>query len=157
MVNYYLKYTELFDFGDRVKSQFLKLNPKNFYRISRYEYSNGDIKSMPGRDSSLIFVIGVFDDIVNCLKLNEVRPEIFLQFVSKILKSGIKSEMIDNMNQFSDIVIPGDKSGKLLFESKIKTNKIYNLKPTPYRTYNLGGIKYIQKIELKGDIIKGLI
>jgi hypothetical protein len=156
-VNYYNRYVELFDFGKRTQAQVVKMNPQNFYRISRYEYSDGDTKTLAGRDASLIFVIGVYEDKINCIKLNEVRPEIFMDWIPTLLKSSIKSEDIDNVEKFSDIVINSDGSGNRLFESKIKQNKIYKQEPRPYRTYNLDGLKYIQQINLKKEIIKGML
>jgi hypothetical protein len=156
-VNYYNRYLSLFEFEKRTQSNYVKMNPKNFYRISKYEYSDGDVKSLVGRDSSLIFVVGVYEDKINCIKLNEVLPEIFIEWVSTILKPDIINEDIDNMKIFSEVVIPSDRSGNVLFNSKIKTNRIYKQKPTPYRTYNLDGLKYIQKINLKKEIIKSLL
>lgn len=156
-VNYYNRYIELFEFGKRTQAQMVKMNPQNFYRISRYEYSDGETKSLVGREASLIFVIGVFDNKINCIKLNEVRPEIFMSWIPTLIKSSIKSEDIDNMEKFSDIIVNSDRSGNVLFETKIKLNKIYKQEPRPYRTYNLDGLKYIQQINLKKEIIKGML
>jgi hypothetical protein len=156
-VNYYIQYVELFEFGKRVQKQFVKMNPQNFYRISRYEYSDGDTKSLVGRDASLIFVIGVYDNKINCIKLNEVKPNIFINFISAIIKNTVKKEDVDNMKMFSDIVIPSNITGNVLFESKIKRNIIYKQEPRPYRTYNLDGLKYIQQIDLKKEIIKEIL
>jgi hypothetical protein len=156
-VNYYNRYVELFDFDKRVQKQFVKMNPRNFYRISRYEYSDGDTKSLAGRDASLIFVIGVFEDKVNCIKLNEVRPELFMKWFPTILKPSIKVEDVDNSTNINDLIITDSISGNKLFESKIKIHPIYKQEPRPYRTYNLDGLKYIQQINLKKDLIKTML
>jgi hypothetical protein len=156
-VNYYLRYKELFEFEKRVQKNYIKTNPRNFYRVSRYEYSDGDVKSLTGTNSSLIFVIGVHDDKVNCIKLNEVRPELFLQWMPTLFKLPITVEDIDNMKLTSDLLVISDLSGNGLFESKIKGKPLYNSNPRPYRTYNLDGLQYIQEIKLKSDILKGMI
>jgi hypothetical protein len=156
-VNYYNRYKDVFNFENRVSSQFVKMNPRNFYRISRYEYSDGDVKSLAGIDSSLIFVIGVFEEKVNCIKLNEVRPEIFMRWFSTILKPSINEGDIDSSTTINDLIITDSISGNKLFESKIKTHPIYKQEPRPYRTYNLDGLKYIQQINLKKDLIKTML
>ena len=55
-VNYYLQYKNTFDFGNRVQRQYLYQNPRNFYRISRYENVDGEVKSLVGNNSSIILV-----------------------------------------------------------------------------------------------------
>lgn len=157
MANYFLQYKTTFDFGNRVTKQFVKQNPRNFYRISRYEYSDGDTKSLVGNESSLVFVIGVFENKVNCIKLNEVRPEVFIRWFPTILKPSLKVEDIDKANSLDEIVIFDSLDGNVLFESKIKTHPIYKQEPRPYRTYNLDGLKYIQQIQLKKEVIKSFI
>jgi hypothetical protein len=156
-VNHYLRYSKLFEFGKRVQKNYLKLNPRNFYRISRYAYADGDVKSLSGNNSSLVFVIGVHDEKVNCIKLNEVSVEIFTRWFPTLLKPTTKAEDVDTMEMTSDLIIEGDRSGKGLFDSKIKGRSIYNANPRPYRTYNLDGLQYIQEIKLKSETIKEML
>lgn len=156
-VNHYLRYVKLFEFGKRVQKGYLKLNPRNFYRVSRYEYADGDVKSLTGNNSSLIFVLGVHDEKVNCIKLNEVELEVFKRWFPTMLKPTIKTEDVDSMEMTSDLIIDGDRSGKTLFESKVKGKTIYNKNPRPYRTYNLDGLQYIQEIKLKTETIKDML
>jgi hypothetical protein len=156
-VNHYLRYTQLFEFGKRVQKNYLKLNPRNFYRISRYAYADGDVKSLSGNNSSLVFVIGVHDEKVNCIKLNEVSVEIFTRWFPTLLKPAITEADVNGIEMTSDLIIESDKSGNGLFESKIKGKSIYNVNPRPYRTYNLDGLQYIQEIKLKSETIKGML
>jgi hypothetical protein len=156
-VNYYNRYVELFDFDKRVQKQFVKMNPRNFYRISRYENIAGETKNLAGRESALVFVIGTFDDKINCIKLNEVLPDVFLEFIKTVISSNTTNEEVENMKMFSDIVRKTDRSGSVLFEEKIKGKRIYRQEPRPYRTYNLDGLKYIQQINLKKDLIKTML
>jgi hypothetical protein len=157
MPNFYLKYKDLFEFGSRVSIQHVKLNPQNFYRISRYETVSGDTKSLVGNESSLIFAIGIFENKVNCIKLNEIRPELFLGWVPTILRPAIKEVDIDEYESTRDIVIKNNITGNNLFESKIRNKPIYNTNPRPYRTYDLSGLKYIQEIKLKKQILKEML
>ena len=156
-MNYTLQYKNLFEFGNRVQRQYLFQNPRNFYKISRYETADGVVKSMIGNDVSFIFVIGVFENKVNCLKLNEIRPELFLRWFPTLIHNSVGLEEIDNMQKTSDIIIFSDRSGNTLFESKIKNKPIYNQTPNPYRTYTLDGIKYMQEIKLKNNILKQIL
>jgi hypothetical protein len=156
-VNYYNRYVELFDFDKRVQKQFVKMNPRNFYRISRYEYSDGETKNLTGRESALVFVIGTFDDKINCIKLNEVLPDVFLKFIKTVIERDLTEGDVDSMKMFSDLIKPTSVDGNSLFEGKIKGKPIYNLTPRPYRTYNLDGLKYIQQINLKKDLIKTML
>lgn len=156
-VNHYLRYVKLFEFGKRVQKGYLKLNPRNFYRVSRYEYADGDVKSLTGNNSSLIFVLGVHDEKVNCIKLNEVELEVFKRWFPTMLKPTIKTEDVDSMEMTSDLIIDSDRSGKTLFESKVKGKTIYNKNPRPYRTYNLDGLQYIQEMKLKSEVLKEMM
>jgi len=156
-VNHYLRYAKLFEFGKRVQKNYLKLNPRNFYRISRYAYADGDVKSLSGNNSSLVFVIGVHDEKVNCIKLNEVSVEIFTRWFPTLLKPAITEADVNGIEMTSDLIIESDKSGNGLFESKIKGKSIYNVNPRPYRTYNLDGLQYIQEIKLKSETIKEML
>jgi len=157
MANYSLQYKNIFDFGKRTTKNIIKNNPRNFYRISKYQYSDGDLKSLSGIDASIIFVIGVFDDKVNCIKLNEINPTVFLAWIPTLLKATLNSEMIDDSEMDSDFIINSDKTGNQLFENKIKNKPIYNVNPRPYRTYNLDGLQYIQQINLKKELLKTMI
>ncbi len=96
-MNYYLQYKNTFDFGNRVQRQYLYQNPRNFYRISRYENVDGEVKSLVGNNSSIIFVIGIYENKVNCIKINEIRPQIFLRWFSTLIKNGITVEDIDKI------------------------------------------------------------
>jgi hypothetical protein len=61
------------------------------------------------------------------------------------------------MKTLDELIIQSDVQGNALFESKIKGKPIYNTNPRPYRTYNMGGLKYIQEVKLKADFLKSLI
>jgi hypothetical protein len=155
MANYSAEYKKYIE--SEVRSSKSMLEPGNLYRISSYEYSDGEARSLAGANSSIIFVFGIYEKKLNCLKLNEVKTDKFKAWLQTILKQGLKSEDIDSMKTLDEIIIPTDRAGNRLFESKIKGKSIYTNDPRPYRTYTIDGLKYIQEIKLKKDFIKSLI
>ncbi len=133
------------------------ITPANLYRISSYEYADGESRSLAGANSSLIFVFGIHEKKVNCLKLNDVSTDVFKTWLKTLIKPTTKNEDIDSMKKLEEIIIDSDAQGNKLFESKIKGKPIYNINPRPYRTYNIEGLKYIQEVKLKADFLKSLI
>jgi hypothetical protein len=133
------------------------VNPRNLYRISSYSYVDGETRSLAGSNSSLVFVFGIHDDKLNCLKLNNVSTNEFKNWLKTLLKPAIKETYIDSMKKLEDLLVGSDMQGNGIFESKIKGKPIYNTNPRPYRTYNMEGLKYIQEVKLKADFLKSLI
>jgi hypothetical protein len=133
------------------------VNPRNLYRISSYNYVDGESRSLAGSNSSLIFVFGIHDDKLNCLKLNNVSTDEFKSWLKTLLKPNIKGTDIDNMKKLEDLIVSSDTQGNGIFESKIKGTSIYNSNPRPYRTYSIKGLNYIQEVKLKMDFLKSLL
>jgi hypothetical protein len=140
-----------------VRSSKSMLGSGNLYRISSYEYADGESRSLAGANSSLIFVFGIYEKKINCLKLNDVSIDVFKSWLKTLIKPTTKKEDIDSIKQLEEIIIESDAKGNKLFESKIKGKPIYNINPRPYRTYNMEGLKYIQEVKLKADFLKSLI
>jgi hypothetical protein len=155
MANYSTEYKKYIE--SEVRASKSMLEPGNLYRISSYEYSDGESRSLAGANSSIIFVFGIYEKKLNCLKLNEVKTDKFKNWLQTILKEGLKPEDVDSMKTLDEIIITTDRAGNRLFESKIKGKPIYTNDPRPYRTYTLDGLKYIQEIKLKKDFIKSLL
>jgi hypothetical protein len=155
MPNYSVEYKKYIE--SEVRSSKSMLEPGNLYRVSSYEYSDGEARSLSGANSSIIFVFGIYEKKINCLKLNEVKTDKFKSWLQSILKQGLKSEDIDSMKSLDELIIQSDRAGNKLFESKIKGKPIYINDPRPYRTYTIDGLKYIQEIKLKKDFIKSLL
>jgi hypothetical protein len=155
MANYSTEYKKYIE--SEIRASKSMLEPGNLYRISSYEYSDGESRSLAGVNSSIIFVFGIYEKKLNCLKLNEVKTEKFKTWLQTILKEGLKPEDVDSMKTLDEIIITTDRAGNRLFESKIKGKPIYTNDPRPYRTYTLDGLKYIQEIKLKKDFIKSLL
>lgn len=155
MTNYGPQYKKFIEKEERVSKS--SLEPKNVYRISSYDYADGESRSLSGINSSLIFVFGIHEKKLNCLKLNDVKPDKFEKWLPTILKPIITEKDIDNMQTLDEIIIDSDRNGSRLFESKIKSNPIYNGEPRPYRTYNIVGLKFIQEVKLKKEFLKSLL
>ena len=64
----------------RVSKSLIK--PRNIYRISTY--SGGDPITKQGEDARYVFVIGKVGDKIHCIKLNEIKPIDFTQFIGKL-------------------------------------------------------------------------
>lgn len=130
------------------------LRPRNVYRISSYEYADGEQRSLTGQKSSLIFLIGIYDKKLISLKLSEIKPDIFFKWLKTIQLKNLTNQQIDESKSLEELVILDSKTGNKIFDGYVKGKSIYNRKPSPYRTYNLDGIKYIQEVNFKKDILK---
>lgn len=153
-MNYSLQYKKWINSEKRVSK--IHIRPRNIYRISSYSYQDGDTKPLAGINSSLIFVIGIHEDKLNCIKMNEIPPDKFFDWMETTFRHPVKPVDIDKMKKLEDIIVLGDESGKTLFESKVRTHPIYKLDPRPYRTYNVDGLRYIQEVEIKKEELKKL-
>ena len=129
------------------------LIPKNIYRITTYEYADGTKKSLSGTQTSIVFVIGIYDKKITCLKISEIPSAIFFKWLKTISIKNIEEERIDSLQTLDEIIISSDRRGSKIFNSYIKSNAIYNRNPNPYRTYNIKGIGSIYQIKLKKDTL----
>lgn len=123
------------------------IKPNNIYRISTYKTRKDNVKRISdGDSSSLVYAIGIHDGQLNCLKLNEIPPSVFLKWLRKLVVPTVK---MGDIEKLSDALIKTEKDGKKLFESYIKPDKsIYNNKYGAYRSYNMEGLRYIQEVYL---------
>jgi hypothetical protein len=130
------------------------IKPKNIYKIDSYKYADGDVKSLSGKTTSLIFCLGIFDGKVSCIKIGNLQPNIFFRWIKPILKKGLTAENFDDYESLSDLCIDSDLRGSKLFNSFVKNSTIYNIDPSLYRTYNLSGIKIIEEVKLSAESLK---
>ena len=129
------------------------LLPRNVYRISSYEFASGEQKSLTGQKSSLIFLIGIFDKKLISLKISEIKPDIFFKWLKTIQLKSLTEQQINEAKLLSELIILDNKTGNKIFDGYVKGKPIYNAKPSPYRTYNLDGVKYIQQVNFKKDVL----
>ena len=130
------------------------LIPRNVYRISSYEFADGEQKSLTGQNSSLIFLIGIYEKKLVSLKISEVKPDIFFKWLKTVQLKGLTPQQFDEAKSLNELIILDSKTGNKIFDGYVKGKPIYNKKPSPYRTYNLDGVKYIQEVNFKKDILK---
>lgn len=147
----YLPYIE----SETIVSKSL-LKPKNVYKIEIYQYAEGSTKRLIGTTTSYVFLIGIFNRQLNCIKISEVMPRIFINWMKNLFQKRINEEIIDNSIQLSELLVRTNITGNTLFTNHIRNNKIYTGQIPTYRTYNLSGIKQIKEVKFKKDFIKTL-
>ena len=130
------------------------VRPRNLYKITSYEYIDGKTKTLTGPKTSYVFLLGIFEKKISCIKISEVRPEKFFDWFKTIFQKSLTEEKIDAAEKLEDLIVTADRQGNKLFNTYVKGKAIYNQIPCPYRTYNLDGIKQISEIKFKKEILK---
>jgi hypothetical protein len=133
------------------------VRPRNIYKIQSYEYKDGSVKAMTGINSSYVFVIGIYNNQLTCVKISEVSPNIFKLWFKDLFKRGLKEEQINEAKELSEMLHKGTRSGGSFFSSYVKSESIYKGKTPTYRTYLLENIKQIKAVNLKKEFIKELL
>ena len=123
-----------------------QLKQGNIYRIVRY---GGDTKR--GINARYVFVIGKVLDKgrvkIHCLKINEVRPSLLINFLRDLRNTKLITE---NYFDLSSLLKSFDREGSRLFDGFIKNNKqIYNRALGNYRTYFVYKLKYISEVKFE--------
>ena len=129
------------------------VRPRNIYRIAVYKYADGTQKTLSGIYTSLVFVIGIHDKKIHCLKFGEIRPVLFLRWLSLVMKYGVVEDDILTAKHLKDVIIKSDITGHQIFKGYVKTRRIYKIEPSIYRTYNLSGIKQITEVKIKNSFL----
>ena len=133
------------------------VKPRNIYKIQSYEYADGTVKTMTGVKASYVFVIGIYNKQLTCVKFSEVTPTIFKLWFKDLFKRGLKEKEIDEAKELSELLHKGNRTGGSFFSSYIKSETIYKGKIPTYRTYLLDNINQIKAVNLKKDFIKELL
>jgi hypothetical protein len=130
--------------------------PRNVYRINSYKYSDGKQKTLSGTTSTIVFVIGkTTDKKLSCIKISEIKPEKFFKWLQKLYIKGLTEEKWTDADKLEDLLIEGDIKGNKIFNSFVKPDAtIYGDNPNLYRTYSLTGIKQIEEVKFKKDVLK---
>lgn len=128
------------------------IKPRNIYRITTYKGGNPVTKS--GEDARYIFVVGIVDGKVHSIKLNDIRPVDFTNFIFKLRDKRIPLGSDQMLHLFLKRF---SVDGKGLFESYIKPNsKIYSKSLGNYRTYILNNIQNVYEIRFELDFLQEL-
>lgn len=126
-----------------------EIKPRNIYRISTYRGSKPHTKT--GEDARYVFVIGIVDDKIHCIKLNDIRPVDFTGFLNKIRDRRIP---IGNFSRLGQLVKKYSKGGSELFEHNIKHNSsIYSKSKNNYRIYILDKIVNVWEIQFEAGML----
>jgi hypothetical protein len=134
------------------KSQIL---PRNIYKITSYEYVDGTTKTLSGIKTAFVFVIGITTDKkLTCIKISDIKPEKFFEWLKPIFRKGLTDADFATEQKLGQLLILCDRQGSKIFNQFVKSNTIYKKDPSAYRTYNISGIKQIQEIRIKPDILK---
>lgn len=129
-----------------------QIRPRNIYRITTYRGGNPITKS--GEDARYVFVIGIIDEKVHCIKLNPIRPIEFTMFIRKLRDRRIP---IGSDQALELLLKKFSKDGNSLFESFVKNNpKIYSSQLKNYRTYILEKITNAYEIRFEEDFLRDL-
>lgn len=146
-MNYYTQYVQLLQKAEQRTSRG-SIRPRNIYKLSVYK--DGD----PSSSKRLVFVIGKVGDSIHTLKLNEIKPIDFANFLYKLRDKRVP---VDPNLRLENHLIKTDIQGKRLFESYIKPNRqIYGGKNNHYRVYKLDKIQYIAEIKYENDVLRNI-
>jgi hypothetical protein len=147
-----LQYRPFIEKEDSVSK--ILLRPKNIYKIVYYKYADGTSKTLSGPKTAYVFVIGIYDKKLICLKISEIRPDRFFLWLSGIFQKTLTNEKIDESKRLDEITIRSDRNGNSLFNRYIKGKTILTQGKNPYRTYNIDGIRQISEITINKDTLK---
>lgn len=134
-----LRYKDLIESEQSVTKS--KIKAHDVYRIDSYKYADGTTKTLLGTKSALIFVLEIKDKKVFCLKISEVEPKKFFQSLKLYFNRALTEEKFDNAKRLHEVLV----------KSKIINKKI------PFRTYNLDGIKKVEEIYFKKEVLKSYL
>ena len=130
------------------------VRPKNIYKIVYYQYADGVAKTLSGPKTAYVFVIGIYDKKLVCLKISEIRPDKFFLWLKGIFQKTLTNERIDETNRLDEITIRSDRTGGTLFNRYVKGKPIVTQGKNPYRTYNMDGIRQISEVIINKDTLK---
>lgn len=129
-----------------------QIRPRNIYRISSYRM--GEPQTKTGEETRYVFVIGKIDNKIHCIKLNNIRPLHFIEFINKLRDKRIPIKSSQALEELLKIF---SKDGKMLFETYVKNNKkVYSSQLANYRTYSLEHIINAWEIRFEPDFLKEL-
>lgn len=128
-----------------------EIRPRNIYRISTYKGSTPITKV--GEEARFVFVLGrIGNDKIHCIKLNDIRPIYFTQFVNKLRDKRLP---IPPDAPLEAILKTFSRDGKLLFENYVKNNpKIYSPSLSTYRVYSLKDIVNVYEMRFEDEILQ---
>lgn len=129
-----------------------EIRPRNIYRITTYR--GGQPATKGADEARYVFVIGIIDNKVHCIKLNPIKP---LDFTNLIGKLRDKRQPVSADLRLEYMLKKFDRTGNNLFDAHIKNNnKIYNRQFKNYRTYILENIVNVYEIRFEQPVLERL-
>ena len=152
MINQAPKYRGLLEAGNRVAKQ--AITPYGIYKISTYNYVDEGRQTLKGPEETLIFVTGIYQRKVSALKLSNIEPLKFLNWLRKVVGRGSYTGSTNENVRIDELKTPFDRGGNRIYDSYIKNNTDFVAKGAAYRTYNLDGIQYATEMFLNEKTLK---
>lgn len=128
------------------------VRPRNVYSIKSYTDVNGKTHTYVGAKAAIVFVLGIADQKLWCLKLTDVRPTIFWKWMAPLLKKNVIVD--DKIKKLEDLLLVDTRNGKKIFENFVKSKTIYNIEPAAFRSYNLSGVNLIKELKFDLNFLK---
>ena len=148
-MNYAPQYRGYIDVGSRISKT--DIRPYGIYKISTYKYADGDSQTLKGTEETLIFVTGIYQRKVSAIKLSNIQPIKFLNWLKRVV--GVNS-YTEGKKRIDELKTPFDIGGNRIYDSYIKNNSEFVAKGAAYRTYNLDGIQYATEVFLNEKTLK---
>ena len=148
-MNYAPQYRGYLDKGERISKQ--QITPYGIYKISTYKYADDGRQVLKGDEETLIFVTGIYQRKVSALKLSNIQPLKFIQWLKRVVGTNSYKE---GMTRINELKPPFDVGGNRIYDSYIRNNKDFVAKGAAYRTYNLDGIQYATEMFLNEKTLK---
>jgi hypothetical protein len=148
-MNYSPQYRGLLDKGDRISKN--DITPYGIYKLSIYKYTDDGRQTLSGEDETLIFVTGIYQRKVSALKLSNIQPVKFLNWLKRVVGTNSYNE---GMKRINELKAPFDNGVNSIYHSYIKNNSEFVAKGAAYRTYNLDGIQYATEMFLNEKTLK---
>ena len=148
-MNYASQYRGYLDKGERISRK--EITPYGIYKISTYNYTDDGRQVLKGEEETLIFVTGIYQRKVSALKLSNIQPLKFVQWLKKVVGTNSYKE---GMIRINELKTPFDIGGNRIYDSYIRNNKDFVAKGAAYRTYNLEGIQYATEMFLNQKTLK---
>ena len=138
MKTYNLQYRRFIDDKNAIVPEKMKRN--NFYLIRDYVYVDGERGKFSETDAPIIYTLFVSKakDIVHCVKVSNVRPDLVKKFFGKLLNK-----------QTNELEIKGRSS--IIYEKIVK--KVPIVTDNAYRTYKLSGLRRVLFLDMDIDKI----
>ena len=131
------------------KVQRNRLYPHRIYRLSNYEYSDGNKEALRGNDATLLFCTGIYENKISALKISMMPPDIFFNWFKKLIRNNEILEGDDKLISLDELAPKFDRGGKRLWEGYIQNNVSLKKMGNSYRTYNVKKISYISEVFIK--------